>query len=828
MKRSLVLMLAVLLCGHPALAQNSAEPEEQGARTASAATTEDEKVYVLDEVEVQEQTKELGKSSVKGMQLDMMPSVTGSVTEALKGMSNVQFGYDQDSALTIGEIAPPRVSIAGAKPYENNFMIDGMSITNTLNPSGFEDSSSFGDLMVGGGDQTIFYDTNLLGAITLYSSNVPAEYGHFAGGVVDAELRDPLRDRWHFTVEGRYTQDAWFNMRDVDSDSQDSDDQPEFTIYNANFSAEGPITKHAGLLLSVSRRQSFIPLEREEPDGSLHKDEQERINENYFARLVLNPSRKLKLTLDATYAPYEEKRWREVWPDSEWKKENESWRFVGQAEYATHLGLFTAKVAYAQNGYSRDTAINYNYSLLDLGDRSNDDNFGGGGDAEKRNKQVDALAKFESKEFSRGDYRWKFATGMEFGYKHTDAWNEAVTADVMILYRPGFSIESYHTHAEYDEISQSNHIATYGFFAQTDLTWKRLTLSPGFRVDYDDFTDNTDVAPRLKAEFDTFGNGALRVIAGANRYYGSQLRAYAFDRFRPFHTTYERIYADGSVQTWSRDGDDREYSASGLDTPYSDEVMAGLAGNLFGFDYGVEFVHRDHKDKVVSETEDGENFYLTNNGESTFNGVTISLAKSLHTRRWGNHTFTLSATKSKTKTFRGSYDAYADNLYDRYGHTYHPDHVYYNGEYITRSDMPASNFNAPLVIAFTASSSLFEDRLRIDAVTRWRDSARGLKADARYSDDTPYGTTSGSNRSRSSEWLNEDGEYCNAYKKATINGGVVTDLTIEFDALRKNRYTLTLIAEVVNLFNSSMETSTSETGASSRGRGFYAGLRATF
>lgn len=828
MKRSLVLMLAVLLCGHPALAQNSAEPEEQGARTASAATTEDEKVYVLDEVKVQEQTKQLGKSSVEGMQLDMMPSVTGSVTEALKGMSNVQFGYEQDSALTIGEIAPPRVSIAGAKPYENNFMIDGMSITNTLNPSGLDSKAGFNDMMVGGADQNIFYDTDLIDSITVFSSNVPAKYGNFTGGVVDAKLRDPLRDRWHVTVEGRYTEDAWFNMRDVDSDSESAASQPEFTIYNSSFKIEGPITKHAGLLLSASRRQSFIPLNREEPDGSFHKDDQERINDNFFSRLVLNPSRKLKITLDATYAPYEELRWREAWPDSDWHNENESWRFAGKAEYTIDAGLFTANVVYAQNGYSRDNASNYRYSLINKGDPGQNDKTGGVGDIETTNKELSIATDFESRQFKKGDFGLKFATGLEFGYKHTDTWNEAATSETMILYASGSKKQSYHTIAEYDEFSQSDHIATYGFFAQTDLTWKRLTLSPGFRIDYDDFSDNVDIGPRLKAELDTFGNGALRLIAGANRYYGSDLRGYAFDRYRPFHATYETVYADGTVKIKTKDGSDKDYSAAGLDTPYSDELVGGLAGNIFGFEYGVEFVHREHKDQIQSETTDKEHYYLTNDGKSTFNGLTVSIEKRLQTRHFGNHKFTLSATKSKTKSFDGSYfsEIFTDD--ESHGFKYDYDHVYYNGKYTSRCDLIATDFNTPMVLAFTIESSLFEDRLRIDTVTRWRDSTDGLEMDDRYSDDTPYGTTTGSNKKTSDEWLTADGKYCYAVKKGIINGGVVTDLTIEYDAVREDRFTLTMIAEVVNLFNSSSETSVSEGGAASRGRGFYAGLRAKF
>jgi hypothetical protein len=661
----------------------------------------------------------------------------------------------------------------------------------------------------------------------VYTSNVPAKYGAFMGGVIDAKLRAPRRDRSAFTLAGRYTEDAWHELRDVDSDSESPDNQPEFAIYKAGFTAEGPLGKRAALLVSGSRHESEIPLLREEPDGTLIDDDQERRNENYFARLLLTPTDRLTLRFDATYAPYEELRWREAWPDSDWHNENESWRFAAQAEYETALGTFSGKVAYAQNGNSRDTASNYRYSLMNFGDRTQDDNYGGVGDADIDNREVGIEVSFESKDQKKGSFQWNFASGLQFGYKHTDSWNQAATSETMILYAPGGSTISRHTVASYDEVDQSHRLATLGFYAQGDLTWKRLTLTPGVRVDYDDFSNNTDIAPRLKAEFDTFGNGTLRFIGGANRYYGSHLRSYAFDRYRPFHQTQTVVRTSGTTTT-SREGSDNEYETGGLDTPYSDELMGGVAGNIFGFDYGIEFVHRQHKDQLISKTDDGDNYYLTNDGESTFNGVTFSLSKTLQTRRFGNHTFELSATKSKTKTFNGSYDSDVDLDETSYGYEYGYDKVFYNGEYISRSDMPADNYNAPLVLALTLDSGFFEDRLRFHTVARWRDSADGLVEDKRVNGETPYGTTRGSETRTSSLWVNEDGDYSDAYKEGTIDGGLVADLTVEYDAFKKDRYCLTFIVEVLNLFGNKAETSVAEGGATSRGRGFYAGLQAAF
>jgi len=172
------------------------------------ADVQEDQIYQFDPVSVVAEKPQAGKATIEGQELQTLPSHTGSITEAIKGFSNVQFSNEDTSSLTGGEIRPPRVSIAGAKPYENNFLIDGMSVTNTLNPSGLDadgESIAPNDLHVNGGDQTIFYDSSLVDTVTVYTSNVPAKYGGFVGGVVGAELVDPRIDRWHAVFSGGHS-----------------------------------------------------------------------------------------------------------------------------------------------------------------------------------------------------------------------------------------------------------------------------------------------------------------------------------------------------------------------------------------------------------------------------------------------------------------------------------------------------------------------------------------------------------------------------------------------------------------------------------------------
>jgi len=507
-----------------------------------------EPVYRLDAVKVVADRIEAGRTTIEGQELQSMPSRTDSVTEALKVVPSVQFSNEEASSLTAGEISPPRVSIAGAKPYENNFLIDGTSVTNTLNPNGLGadgDSVSPSQLDVNGADQTIFYDTTLVESVSVYTSNVPARYGAFVGGVVDAELKDPRTDRWHGVLYGRHTRSEWFALRGVDEDSDSSDNQPRFDSYAMQGGVDGPLSENAAILLSASKRWSVIPLLLEENDGSVSDKDQYRSNENFFAKLLLTPSRDLELRFDATYAPYVEERWRPNWPDSEWDLENKAWRLAGEAIYNAGWGKLTGKAVYSQNGYSRDSASNLRQQVSGSGVPESDLlSRGGLGDAITENRSIDLSLDLDFEEFQTGALAWRISSGLDLSNVATDMWNEEARIEILSVPSSGKWIQ---TDSDYPESDQSETLNTLGWYAQAELQRGRFTLTPGLRVDHEDFSGNTDLAHRLKAELDTMGDGSLRLVAGVNRYYGGQLRAYAFDRWRPSFTRQERWNADGLV-----------------------------------------------------------------------------------------------------------------------------------------------------------------------------------------------------------------------------------------------------------------------------------------
>jgi len=797
---------------------------------------QDEVVYQLDPVNVLGEKHQAGKAMIEGKELHSLPSRTGTITEAIKGFSNVQFSNEEISSLTGGEIRPPRVSISGAKPYENNFLIDGMSVSNTLNPNGLD---SDGDavvpnaLHVNGADQTIFYDNSLVDTVTVYSSNVPAKYGNFLGGVVDAELVDPRTDRWHAVFSGGHSRSEWFDLRGVDEDSTSSGNQARFRSYALHASADGPLSENAALLVSASQRRSVIPLKREKPDKSTYDEDQKRCSENVFAKLLITPEADLKLTLDATYAPYVEKRWKHLYENSDWKTQNRAYRLAGSGTVGGTWGELTGKVVYSQNGYSRDSKNNLRETYSGTGVSESERYFRGGiGDAEVTNRGIEAGIDFDLAEFKAGGLEWGISSGLDLSNVTTDMWNEEARMELMTMPSNG---KWTRTSTSYPESDQTRTLNTLGWYTQAAVRWDRFTLTPGLRIDHDDFSFNTDVATRLKMEFDTMGDGVLRLVAGANRYYGGQLRAYAFDRYRPSLTRIIKYNTDPDVLPPYKQSDDKSYQAKGLDTPYSDELMGGILGDVAGFEYGLEFVHRDHRNQIISKAREKGVYELTNDGKSTYDGISLSLMRSFEAGRFGTHALSFGVTKSWSKTFNGSFDSDIEEFKDVNDHEYDYDRVYYEGELIDRSEMPATDYNSPAVVTLSWLGRFYDDRFKVNCVSRWRDSTTGLMNDLRTADETPFGTVETKSTTPSSKWLDADGRYHDSYKEGIISGGLVTDVSLEFDVVKEELFTTTLLLDIFNVFAADGHTGVSKLGGggvklprSEYGRGYYAGVRCEF
>jgi hypothetical protein len=76
----------------------------------------------------------MGETVIGEKAIKAFPGANGDITTLLRMHPSVQFSNTQQSSNTPGELDPANISINGAKYYQNNFMIDGISINNDLDP----------------------------------------------------------------------------------------------------------------------------------------------------------------------------------------------------------------------------------------------------------------------------------------------------------------------------------------------------------------------------------------------------------------------------------------------------------------------------------------------------------------------------------------------------------------------------------------------------------------------------------------------------------------------------------------------------------------------
>jgi len=297
-----------------------------------------------------------GKAEFSKDQIDSIPTADGSAEELARLLPGVQAADDSNPSFRGGEILPPLLSISGARPYENNFLIDGIGNNSLLDP--LEDNPNKIDTLPGH-PQEIFLNSALVENVTVYDNNIPAKYGGFSGGVVSVETIDPAAE-FSGVVRYRTTRSAWseFHIDDADLDDFNSSStyfrQPEFTKHDAGFLVNVPITKNTGLLASYQLLYSEIPITVVFQPLKL-----KRKSENFLVKMVSRPTADDTFTAQIIHNPYSG-----TYNTSD--SLNSEFDIIGGGTSATvayehdfSFGKLEASVGFRESENSRSAPLNY-------------------------------------------------------------------------------------------------------------------------------------------------------------------------------------------------------------------------------------------------------------------------------------------------------------------------------------------------------------------------------------------------------------------------------------------------------------------------------------
>lgn len=816
------------------------EPEEQDQKKPDNAGIDEEEIYELDTVEVVGRKPEAGKTRLSREQLDAIPMGSAGMTEALKVLPNVQFDTGFNSSERGGEIVPPQISIGGAEPYQNQYQIDGISINNRLSPRSMKENTSPAIDRLYGEPTLFFFDADLLDSIEVYTSNVPAEKGGFLGGVVSGELKDPRMDGLHGSLKYRHTRSNWLSTKVEDEqafhESQDTRNQPRFSRHDAFISLEGPINDKLGALLTFGQKYSRIPL-----DSVYGEQVQYRRNTNLMGQLMWTPEDDTTVKFALGYAPYEHNMFLKTAVDSGFTITGGGLFTTASLDRNTEFGTLKSSVGFTSSELSRsdDDGEDSFYKWLNTGtmDWHQDPSYadggdkyaseGGWGELEMHQKMLEISSSIAFNPVQLGWWEHSFSTGFEFMNTTADSSNSGYTSytsakapadpsglvgdksDGVITGEQYASFKSI-----FPEYSRSMTINEFAAFIQDEFKFSHFTFRPGLRFSFDDFTENLDIAYRLKLDYDLLDNGDYILTFGANRYYGQQLLTNALHS-RPKNKGFRRTYDEstGTLSDWAPSGfprPDPRYALAELDTPYSDELSLGFNANLwYGVKLNMEINNRQSEKqlrllKVKNNTPEGTQYTYeyTNEGSSTYLGLTGSLSKSFETS-WGSHSLNLGVSYSERETDFKDNMLFVGTDFEEPGY----DEVFYNGELIDRTELPATNYNSPWVVTLSYSGKFYEDRLRLGTSARYQSATDVIEQEK---DDI----------------AGPDGVEHESYRDATRGDGVIVDASIEYDVLRYEDHTFTLLFDVDNVFNTFRESS--ESGSWSKGRQLYAGFKYSF
>jgi len=728
-----------------------------------------------------------GTTIIDKEMIDNLPTRNGSVNEIISTVPGVQYGETTLSSFTGGEITPPVVSISGSRFYDNNYTIDGIDNNSPLDPA----FSIYGNSSkLPGHPQIHFISPQLIEQVTVYNSNIPAEFGGFTGGQVDSETISPDDTFWG-KINYRTTSHHWtkFHIDPYDKDEfysgTNSSKQPEFGKHDFGVTLNTPISGSTGLISSYHQIYSRIPLV-----NLGESNIQNRRQENFFLKLSHDLNQRNQFSLTALYSPTSGDYFLRNTKDSGYTIERENYSLIFNLKTGLRIGQLETTIDYTDQKTARkSTHDRYRWSSSTSSIDWSDGKYGsegGLGNLKTGQKRLGLNTNITFNTIQLAQTHHKIKLGAEATYSSqyykrpsTNYYYYSHRLSSSVVCDPNDSAcingEQYLVRrTKYSQTDTDAEISDVAAYLQDAIVWKRFEIFPGVRASYDDFTHNTNIAPRFSASVDVLGNRQTIVFAGANRYYSGTLLT---------HALYEGItivnqrrkntstpWVDSPVPTTFL------YENTPVKTPYSDEFTLGMIQKVFGGEFKVQYLRKKSRDEFTRRRIDNpfpeaDIYILKNDGRSEHQSYQISWQRS-----WKNHFLEINGTWQETTTSNNDYSATLseEDLFET---------VWYKDKELKYDEIPRTNFNRPFIANLTYIGQL-PYGFTFSNVTKYRDAYWKLKN---------TGTTQPS--------VVHPGEDSYVYEKVKNKASIIFDWKISctLPQYAKNQAVLSL--DIFNVFN---------------------------
>ncbi len=710
-----------------------------------------------------------GSTLIERRAIEAFPGANGDITTLLQMHPSVQFAGAEKNATTGGEIDPANISINGAKFYQNSFMIDGVSINNDLDPAAQSMGQYRGIENLPSRSHGIALDADLLETVHVYDHNVPAEYGGFNGGVVDAITRRPSEDL-HGKVSASMTRSSWTAFHIADDkraafeNSTDEDNQPHFEKLTVRATLEGHVTENFGLIANVSRKSATIPLPAQTDGYQSTSDhatkDQTRQIDNFMVKAYWTASERLDTSLSITHAPQTSVLYRVNTLDSRSTISQGGEQVAFTATWLGDAATYKHTLAYTRVQSSRTSAQN-DYKTWRWSQEKNwgsplrdgvpsataVSNEGGNGQLEQTQVGTAYTVKADWLPLTAFGITHNLQTGLELEQKvarysrdqpmsvasglRTNAntagnltcANGAGVVDSAFCSISdnalGVSTRQYQTSLN---VYQAGSIALtqnrYALFFQDQVQLGQLSLRPGLRWEGDDYMDKQTVAPRFAAQYDLFDDRTTLLNGGLNRYYGRNLFAYRLNSLRESLRSRRTRPASngttlndfGALENYGVD----ETAFRKLDIPYDDELALGITQRWYDTTFDLSYVKRKGREQIMRSRAStlglpaGDGSQLISNYYTYTN---VGKSESDNVSLTVTPDWKLKSLHTSTSLqIALSWSATRTNMqgYERLvsASELADDDVVYDGKVMHWSDLPADDFNRPFTARLTTQTDI--------------------------------------------------------------------------------------------------------------------------
>lgn len=827
-KLTLVGLSAMLGLASPGSAMTAPEKDKPAARRStepknSAERQETGKVQKLDGVRVYGVPDDQSVALLTAQEMAVQPRTTDTIEDLLRGFSFVSFDRRSRRSGSGAEVVAPQISIFGSRPYENSYTINGMSNNNHLNPGRWDsDDSSWYSVVPQGDSQSLMIDPSLLEAVMVFSENISAQYGDFTGGQVDAKIKDASLERWKGQVNARYTSDRLARQHFADPDRKNQ--QKEFKRYTAGAVLSGPLIKdRLGVLFGYTRSQGRTPVFTDFNE----RHSSRRTNQNVLLKVHTSPDNDFYAAGTLIYAPYEGVYYATDNRNGRHTVDGGGFNAMLNTQWVLGPGRWSNDLAYSDAQVSRhaSTSVMYTWKTRPDGKPSRYANWtdspiaGEGlmGDMEQTQRQLEFKSAYALDPVSLGPVRHALRWGGDFKHQHVKSYQTGYknytgpTPDSSVVGNVEDGVIAGEQYAKMiiavNGGRRSRTVNHAAVFLEDTMDIGRVQLRPGVRVSWDDLTHNVDYAPRLKGQYDVFDNRRWVMNAGFNRYYGSQVINNAL-YFGGGNGYYKRVVSGQTHEVVTLPGrisGDTLRLFGQLKTPYADEITVGQTLRLNDeIAFKWQATRRAYRDQLQSARYRGDRQYdriMTNNGRSDYKGLTMSLDARHDFGSWGEHAVSLGVTRAKTTGNSMNWT----NAWQELGSS--DDQIYLDGQKVSIYDMPAENFNPNWTVTLTHELGLLHQRLRVLTLCRYESRADRLVYQGRKDGLLAYAT----------------------WRQAPLFN---VDMDINYDLVKHGDTTVTLNAQLLNVFDRSTKVyvgeRTSATPVNTMGRQIFVGIKAAF